>query len=180
MRDPLLTSQYTRRWFRMPDSSPTTDSSLPSNQLLRESLRLLVLAHYVLALVTALMAPAGIYLAWAGWSMLHPARGDAWTPKPGQEIFDPLVWGATFYLVGGVLAGLSIIHSLLLVHIGRSIAHRKRRRLCLAFSFFDLTYIPLGTTLSVFTLLLLLNPQVRDEFNSIHKSQSVNKNARGN
>ena len=163
----------------MPDSSLPAELPVPSDKLLTESMRLLVLGHYVLAVVTALMAPAGIYLAFAGWAMLHPARGDAWTPKPGQEIFDPLVWGTTFYLTGGALAGLSIIHASLLVHIGRSIARRKRRRLCLAFSFFDLTYIPLGTALSVVALLLLLKPQVRDEFRNAAKMQRANKNARG-
>jgi hypothetical protein len=48
--------------------------------------------------------------------------------------------------------------------VGRCIALRRRRRFCLMFSVFDLTYLPLGTTLSVFALLLLLKPQVQQEF----------------
>ena len=65
---------------------------------------------------------------------------------------------------GGILATLSLLHAALLAYVGRCIALRRHRRFCLMFSVFDLTYIPLGTTLSVFALLLLLKPQVRQEF----------------
>lgn len=151
---------------------PLAPGPAHSPQLLAESLRLLVAAHYLLAVVTLLMAPAGVYLAWSGWTMLHPARGEAWTPKPGQEIFDPVIWGTTFYLAGGAWAALSIVHAGALAYIGHCIARRRRRGLCLAFSIFDLTYIPLGTTLSVFALLLLLKPPVREEFRQQAKKNS--------
>lgn len=141
----------------------TTDSS-PPNDLVTESLHVLVAAHYVLAFVTALLTPFGLYLAFVGWALLHPARGEAWTPRPGQEIFDPLRWGAVFFMLGGILASLSLLHAALLAYVGRCIARRRRRRFCLAFSAFDLTYVPLGTTLGVFALLLLLKPQVKQEF----------------
>ena len=142
-------------------------STARGDTLLSESLRLLAAAHYLLAAITLLMAPAGVYLAWAGWSMLHPTREDAWTPRPGQEIFDPILWGTTFYLAGGALAALSVVHCAVLAYVGRCIALRKRRGLCLMFSVFDLTYLPLGTTLSVFSLLLLLNPQIKQEFKNV-------------
>ncbi len=141
----------------------------PQHQLLAESLHLLVLAHYVLAAITALMTPLGLYLIFVGWGLLHPARADAWTPRRGQEMLDPVLWGTVFYLGGGALASLAIVHAGLIAYIGRQIARRRRRKLCLAFSVFDLTYVPLGTTLSVFTLLLLLNPAARDEFSAAER-----------
>jgi hypothetical protein len=146
----------------MPDAS--RNAAPASDDLLTESLRLLVVAHYLLAGVTLLLAPAGIYLAIAGWDLLHPARGEAWTPRPGQEIFDPLRWGAVFFVGGGVLASLSLLHAGLIAYVGRCLARRRRRRFCLAFSIFDLTYIPLGTALGIFALVLLLKPQIKQQF----------------
>jgi hypothetical protein len=142
----------------------TTDHPAPPADLVAESLNLLAAAHYVLAFVTALMTPAGLYLAYIGWGLLHPERGAAWTPRPGQELLDPLRWGAVFFMGGGVLATLSLLHAALLAYVGRCIARRRRRRFCLMFSIFDLTYFPLGTVLGVFALFLLLKPQAKQEF----------------
>jgi hypothetical protein len=141
-----------------------TNEPQASGDLLTESLRLLAVAHYVLAFVTALLTPAGVYLAYVGWSLLHPARGEAWTPEAGQELFDPLRWGAAYFLIGGILASLALLHAGVLVFVGRAIAGRRRRVFCLMFSAFDLTYIPLGTALGVFTLMLLTKPQVKQQF----------------
>jgi hypothetical protein len=69
-----------------------------------------------------------------------------------------------FFMGGGILATLSLMHAGLLAYVGRCIARRRRRRFCLIFSTFDLTYLPLGTALGVFALLLLLKPQVKQEF----------------
>jgi hypothetical protein len=50
-----------------------------------------------------------------------------------------------------------------LVYIGRCIA-RRRRTLCLAFSIFHLLNVPSGTILSVFALILLKRPAIRQTF----------------
>ena len=150
--------------MEQPALNATIHEEASDDQLLSESLNLLAAAHYVLAVVTALLMPVGLYLAWVGWDLLHPARGEHWLPRPGQELLDPLRWGAVFFMLGGVLATLSLLHAGVLVYIGRMLARRRRRRLCLAFSIFDLTYVPLGTALGVLTLVALLKPQARQMF----------------
>jgi hypothetical protein len=143
-----------------------TNSESPQRELLNEALKLLVVAHYVLAGITFLLAPAFLYLAWSGWSMLHPERGQQWTPMPGQEILDPVVWGAAFFAAGVLLGSLCLMHAGLIAYVGRSITRRKRRLFCLIFSCFDLTYIPLGTALGIFAIVLLRKPAVKEQFDA--------------
>jgi hypothetical protein len=152
----MLTNADPMRSSAQPDA--------PQTALYDEALKVLVAAHYVLAAITLAMTPVGIYLAWTGWDLLHPARGEAWTPRPGQELFDPVRWGAALYFAGGALASLSVVHAGLLAYIGRCIARRKRRLLCLIFSAFDMTYVPLGTALGVFALVLLTKEPVKQQF----------------
>ncbi len=150
-------------------SAAQSDAS--HRELHDEALQVLSVAHYVLAALTIAMTPVGIYLVWVGWDLLHPARGEAWTPRAGQEFLDPVRWGATLYFTGGVLASLSVIHAGLLAYIGRCIARRTRRRLCLAFSVFDMTYVPLGTALGVCTLVLLLKDPVKSQFAKVRSAE---------
>ena len=59
----------------------TTNNPSPPGDLLTESLHLLAAAHYVLAFVTALLTPAGLYLAFVGWGLLHPSAEQPGRPN---------------------------------------------------------------------------------------------------
>ena len=125
-------------------------------------LRWLVRLHYLLAVLTAATAPLGGYLFYQGWSLLNdPASA---RHHGGPAILDPLVWGATWAMVGGVLATLSLLHGAILWYVGRLIARRRRRVFCLVFSIFDLTYIPAGAALSLFAIVVLTRPEVKAQF----------------
>jgi hypothetical protein len=138
------------------DLSPT--SAAPFAPELRWLARL----HYALAILTAATAPLGGYLMYLGWSLLkNPAASQRYD---GPAIFDPLVWGATWFMAGGVLATLSLLHGAILWYVGRQIAARRRRRFCLIFSICDLTYVPIGAALALFAIILLTRPQVKSQF----------------
>jgi hypothetical protein len=139
-------------------------SGPPQRELHDEALEVLAVAHYVLAAITAAMAPVFVYIAWIGWDLVHPAPGEHWTPRPGQEMIDPLFWGAVLYLSGGAIASLAVIHGGLLAYVGRCLARRRRRLFCLIFSVLDLTYVPLGTVLGVCVLVLLTKERVKQQF----------------
>jgi hypothetical protein len=140
----------------MSDLSPTPAAPF------EPELRWLARLHYVLAVATAATAPLGMYLFYLGWSLLHdPASARAYH---GPAMFDPLVWGATWAMVGGVLATLSLMHGSILWYVGRLIATRRRRRFCLLFSIFDVTFVPFGAALSLFAIVVLTRPEVKARF----------------
>jgi hypothetical protein len=160
--------------FAMTSTSKSTDSRSAAPQtgaFHDEALQVLVAAHYVLAGITVSSLPVFLFVAWTGWDLLHPERGESWSPRRGLEFLDPLYWGAVLYLAGGALATLSVVHAGLLAYIGRCIARRRRRLLCLIFSTFDLTYMPLGTTLSVFALVLLTKQPVKEQFAKVRSAE---------
>lgn len=75
--------------------------------------------------------------------------------------------GISVFMVGAFVVTLSLVHGLALAYIGRCIARRRRRGLCIGFSIFDLTYlfpVPIGTALSVFALVMLFRPGVVQQF----------------
>src|SRR5688572_3810768 len=124
-------------------------------------LRLLAVWHYIIGGVTALFAILGAPLIPSGWVLMKSADG----PLPEsvriaaeiqgveKEMADPeirAIFGAWLVAGGVIVVTLSLLHGAIIAYVGRSIARRKRWRLCVVFSIFDLTYLiplPLGTVL---------------------------------
>lgn len=130
-------------------------------------LRMLAIAHYVLAGLTAASAAIFIPLAVFGWRWLQAAKQALAEPAaPGFEPADQMIWGAAVFSTGVVVAALCAVHGGVLVYIGRCLANRRRRTLCLAFSIVHLLNFPLGAVLSVFTFVVLRRPAVRLAFST--------------
>lgn len=128
-------------------------------------LRLLAIAHYVLAGLTAASAAFFIPLAIFGWQWLQAAKQALAEPAaPGFDPGDQMLWGAVFFSTGVVVAALCAVHGGVLVYIGRCLAHRRRRTLCLVFSAVHLLNFPVGSVLSVLTFLVLRRPAVQAAF----------------
>jgi hypothetical protein len=144
--------------------SPMTESR--SEQLAQvhtqQQLRLLAMLHYVLGGITAAFAPLCAYLAWLGLPLLQPPS-DAGVYR-GVGFLDPLLVGAFLVTLGVVLGMLSLMHGAILAYVGRCIARRRRRVLCLVFSAFDLMYVPLGTAIGIYALVLLTRPAIKPLF----------------
>lgn len=155
------------------------------------ALKMLELFHYIAGGLTALMIPYGAVTALMGWSLLksggelpsvfvqaerilEPVYGDQL-----KDLHDPQnlpIVGAAFTAVGVVMVTLGVMHSGLLVYVGRCIARRRRWGFCVGFSIFDLTYLipPVGFLLSVLALGILFRRSVRDEFKAA-KSKAAEK-----
>ena len=128
-------------------------------------LRLLAIAHYVLAGLTAASAVFFIPLAVFGWQWLQTGKQALAEPAaPGFEPGDQMVWAAAIFSTGVTVAALCLVHGGVLVYIGRCLANRRRRTLCLVFSAVHILNFPLGTVLSVFTVLVLRRPAVQAAF----------------
>lgn len=130
-------------------------------------LRLLTIAHYVLAGLTA--AAAAFFVPWAviGWQTLDDARQALPDPVPGAfEPADQAMWGAVILCAGASIAALCLVHGGVLFYVGRCLACRRRRTLCLVFSALHVLNFPIGAILSAFTFLVLRRPSVRQAFSA--------------
>jgi hypothetical protein len=147
----------------------------------QRQLRRLAHAHYLVAAITALLALVGIPAATTGWGLMW-AEGEA-LPEvveaalaalepiygPMDDLRDPeLRWllGVAMLAAGLTIVVASLVHGAVIALIGRLIARRRRRWLCVAFSVLDLMYVlpPLGTALSVYALIVLRRPGVKQQF----------------
>jgi hypothetical protein len=135
--------------------------STPESNPLDQQLRLLAWLHYLLGGLTAATLPAWVYIAAIGKPLLYPEEA----PRdfgPGDEA--SLLMGAMLLCVGVVMAALSLMHGAVLWYLGRCLVVRKRWLLVVVVSAFNLTYIPLGTIVSLLTIVALTRPGVKQQF----------------
>ena len=133
-------------------ASPAT----PANQD-AEHLRLLTVFHYVVGGLTAVCACFPFIHLGIGIFMLF--KPEAFTPRPPPEFVAWLFIGlaAAFILAGWTLA-------VLLVLAGRNLARRRRYTFCQVVAGVGCLFMPFGTVLGVFTLIVLARPSVRELF----------------
>lgn len=121
-----------------------------------EQLQLLAILHYVLAGIMALGAIApclyllvGVFLVSAGPNSHGPsAEGFGW--------FVIALGGAAFLAV--------LFVATLVAFSGRSIQRRRNRTYCLVVAAISCLFMPLGTALGVFSLVVLTRESVRELF----------------
>ncbi|HXU31101.1 MAG TPA: hypothetical protein VN851_11035 [Thermoanaerobaculia bacterium] len=125
----------------------------------REHLRLLSIFHYVVA---------GFAAMFACLPLVHLAIGLAFLSGKIEGTQGPDDGGR---LVGGVLVALASVFLLLgwtlvalLVLAGRSLARHRRYTFCLVMAAISCAFMPFGTVLGVFTLIVLLRPGVKELF----------------
>jgi hypothetical protein len=125
----------------------------------QEHLRLLSIFHYVVAGCAAILACL---------PLIHLAIGLAFLSGKINGAHDPENAGR---LVGGFLVGIASVVLLfgwtlvgLLVLAGRSLAQHRRYTFCLVMAAISCAFMPFGTVLGVFTLIVLLRPGVKELF----------------
>jgi hypothetical protein len=129
-----------------------------------QQLRVLEVLHYALGGITAAFFPFGLYFLYEGWGLMHPPPEERIAYRPGQELLDPVLWGAALVTLGVLWVTLCLMHGGLLAYVGRCIARRRRRLFSVVFSIFDLTYAPLGSALGIYALVVLSRPKVKAMF----------------
>lgn len=129
---------------------------MASNEQDREHLRLLVVFHWVLAALTALFALVPVVHLVIGIALLAGAAGkgdDAAPVVGGFFVAFALLWMAASFALACALA--------LAAH---SIRERRRRTFCLVVAGIACLFVPLGTLLGVFTIVVLTRDSVRPQF----------------
>jgi hypothetical protein len=121
-----------------------------------EHLKLLSIFHYVVGGLSALFACI---------PLLHMAMGIAMVAGAFDDT-DPVLpfmgWFFIFFSGAIVLAGWAF--AVLVILAGRALARRERYTFCLVMAAVQCVFMPFGTVLGVFTILVLVRPSVKELF----------------
>ena len=123
----------------------------------QEHLRLLLIFHYILAAIVGLFALFPLIHVGVGIAMLAGAF-------PHED--DALLAGVIFVAVGSVCILLGWTLAILLFLGARNSARRSRRVFCLVVAGISCLFMPLGTVLGVFTIVVLIRPSVVELFDT--------------
>jgi hypothetical protein len=124
-----------------------------------EQLRLLSIFHYVCAGLIALCACIPIFHLAIGLAII--IRPEVFGPARNHP---PAIMGWLFALLGGgiILFGWTVAG--LLVFAGRCLSQRRHYTLCLVAAGVSCLFMPFGTVLGVFTIVVLSRPTVKSLF----------------
>jgi hypothetical protein len=128
----------------------------------KEHLQLLAIFHYVVAGLAALFSFFPLLYSVLGGFFLYAANH----PGPSNQEPPPAVLGWVFIVLGTFffLAGLTMAISILMA--GRSLALRKRYSFAIVMACIECLFIPFGTILGVFTIVVLSRQSVKELFSS--------------
>lgn len=122
-----------------------------------EHLRLLSVFHYVVAALATLISMFPLIHLGIGIAMVGGAFDGDKAPPP------PFVgWLLIAFAGSFILTGLTT--ALLIALAGRALARQRRYTFCCVMAGVACVFMPFGTALGVFTLIVLLRPGVRELF----------------
>jgi hypothetical protein len=126
-----------------------------------EHLRLLAIFHYVASGLAALFCLLPLFYTTIGAVFIFAARQG--TPKPGEEL-PPEFLGWLFIGLGSFLflAGLTLAICILIA--GRCLSRRRCYTFALVIAGVECLFIPFGTILGVFTIVVLSRLPVKEMF----------------
>jgi hypothetical protein len=129
-----------------------------------EHLRLLSIFFYVCAGLAAFFACIPIIHVIVGSVLLlHPHAFDSQNNQPHPEKFVGLlfvVMGGTFILLGWAFAAC-------VAYAGRCLGQRKNYTFCIVMAGIACLFMPFGTILGVFAIIVLVRPSVKALFNGL-------------
>jgi hypothetical protein len=128
-----------------------------------EQLQLLAIFHYVVAGLAALFSFFPLLYTTVGAIFIFAARHG--TAKPGEDL-PPEFLGWIFAVLGSLLFLIGIAMAICILIAGRSLALRKRYLFVLVMACVECLFIPFGTILGVFTIVVLSRESVRGLFSA--------------
>ncbi|MDX2435739.1 MAG: hypothetical protein QNL88_01705 [Acidobacteriota bacterium] len=123
-----------------------------------EHLKLLSIFHYVAAGMLALVACIPFLHFFIGLAMATGAFGDT-DPETRPIGFVIMLVALGFIFLGWTLAAL-------MAFAGRSLAKKTRYTFCLIMGGIECLFMPVGTVLGVFTIIVLVRDSVKELFAS--------------
>ena len=135
-----------------------------------EHLRLLSIFHYVVGGLAALFSLFPLLYTTVGAIFIFVARHA--TPKPGEEL-PPEFIGWIFAVIGSLLFLLGIAIAICILIAGRSLAKHTRYWFAFAMACIECLFIPFGTILGVFTIIVLSRESVKTLFSIAASEQGA-------
>ncbi|WP_313460335.1 hypothetical protein [Stenotrophomonas sp.] len=144
------------------DALPPSPPPPPLSMEDANHLRLLSIFHYVVGGLTALFSLFPLIHVAIGIGVITGAM--PMNDANGNPADDGRMVGWVFVALGGlfILGGLTLAG--FTVYAGRCLSARRRHTLCLVVAAFLCMFMPFGTVLGVFTLVVLLRPSVKAAF----------------
>ena len=127
----------------------------------QEHLQLLAILHYVVGGLAALFSFFPLIYTTIGAIFIFVARHG--TRKAGEEL-PPEFLGWIFAMIGSVLFLIGLAMAICILIAGRSIALRKRYSFAFVMACIECLFIPFGTILGVFTIVVLSRESVKGLF----------------
>jgi hypothetical protein len=127
----------------------------------KEHLRLLAVFHYIVSGLAALSSFFPLLYTFVGGIFIFATRHG--TPKPGEEL-PPEFLGWIFAVVGLLLFLLGIAIAICILIAGRSLATHRHYWFAFAIACLECLFIPFGTILGVFTIIVLSREPVKALF----------------
>ena len=121
-----------------------------------EHLRLLGIFHYVLAGITGLFSLMPLMHVVMGLLMVY---ADGFGPSP-----PPAFFGWIFVFMGTIAILLGVTLTILLILAAGFLRKTRRRMFCFVIAAVSCAYVPLGTILGIFTIIVLSRESVRRLF----------------
>ncbi len=123
-----------------------------------QHLRLLSVFHYVVGGITAVFALFPVFhLVFGLVMLLAPAKLEVKGDAPSFIAWFFIIFAVASIVVGWTLAGF-------MVAAGRCLARRKRHTFCLVMAGIECLFMPLGTVLGVFSIIVLMRDSVKNSF----------------
>jgi len=123
-----------------------------------EHLKLLSIFHYVAAGLLALLSLLPLFHLIAGLTMIQ------WTVHTPQEALPGLLAGGCLAMLAATWMLIGLSSAACLAAAGHFLARRRHHTFCLAVAGVSCLFMPVGTILGVFTILVLVRPAVRALF----------------
>ncbi|MBK8286169.1 MAG: hypothetical protein IPK97_15540 [Ahniella sp.] len=125
-----------------------------------EHLRLLAIFHYVIAGFIAFFSLFPLLHVGMGIAMLSGVMPSNGAANSGDEA----MIGWVFILMGGGFVLFGELVAFLMFRAGRCLKQQKSYTYCLVIAAISCLFMPLGTVLGVFTIIVLVRPSVKTLF----------------
>jgi hypothetical protein len=129
----------------------------------KEHLRVLAIFHYIVAGLAAFFSFFPLLYTTIGAIFIFVARHG--TAKPGEEL-PPEFLGWIFAGLGSFLFLLGITMAICILIAGRCLSRRRRYSFALVMACIECLFLPFGTILGVFTIIVLSRESVRALFSA--------------
>jgi hypothetical protein len=129
----------------------------------KEHLQLLAIFHYVVAGLAGLFSFFPLLYTTIGAIFIFAARHG--TAKPGEDL-PPEFLGWIFVVLGSLLFLMGIAMAICILIAGRSLSLRRRYSFAFVMACIECLFIPFGTILGVFTIVVLSRESVKALFST--------------